>query len=66
MSTYALNFDAFGGLDEGHFVQLCRDNPELKLERTARGELVVVAPTGSETGRLNAEILADLVNQPIR
>jgi len=62
MSAYALNLDALGGLDEAHFVQLCRDNPDLKLERTAGGELIVMAPTGGETGRFNAEILADLVN----
>jgi len=60
MSAYALNLDAFGGLDEAHFIQICRDNPELKLERSARGELLVMAPTGGETGRFNAEILIDL------
>lgn len=60
MSDLALNLDALGGLDEAHFFQLCRDNPELRLERSARGALIVMSPTGSETGRINADILVDL------
>ncbi|MGF1492717.1 MAG: Uma2 family endonuclease [Microcoleaceae cyanobacterium] len=32
------------------FWELCQQNPELKLERTATGELIVNPPTGSETG----------------
>lgn len=61
MSALALNLTSLGGLDEGHFRQLCQDNPELRLERSADGELIVMSPTGSETGQLNAELLADIV-----
>ncbi|MFM1841864.1 MAG: hypothetical protein RLZZ490_600, partial [Cyanobacteriota bacterium] len=31
-----------------HFDQLCRDNPDLRLELTKDGELIVMAPTGGE------------------
>lgn len=30
---------------------ICRRNPDLKFERSAQGELVVVALTGGETGQ---------------
>jgi len=38
------------------FEQLCRSNPDLRLERTAQGELIAMAPSGSETGYYNADI----------
>jgi Uma2 family endonuclease len=37
-------------LTEEQFMQLCQENPELRLELTARGELVIMPPTGSESG----------------
>jgi Uma2 family endonuclease len=40
-------------LTEEQFVRLCEENPDLHLELTARGELVIMPPTGSETGRRN-------------
>ena len=40
-------------LTEDQFVRLCQENPDLQLELTARGELVIMPPTGSETGRRN-------------
>lgn len=40
-------------LTEEQFVRLCQENPDLQLELTARGELVIMPPTGSETGRRN-------------
>ena len=60
MPAYALNIDALGELDDHRFFQLCRDNPELKFERSADGELIVMALTGGETGRLNAALITDL------
>lgn len=61
MTAYTLKLAAVGNLNDERFYQLCRDNPEIKFERTAEGELVVMAPTGGETGRQNAEIVADFV-----
>lgn len=40
-------------LTDERFEQICRSNPELRLERTAKGELVVMSPTESETGNKN-------------
>jgi len=49
-------------LTEEQFMQLCQENPELRLELTAQGELVIMPPTGSETGwcdsRLNLRLAA--------
>ena len=38
------------------FQALCRDNPELRLELTAEGELIVMPPTGSKTGLRNSTL----------
>lgn len=38
------------------FDQLVRDNPELRMELTARGELILMSPTGARTGLRNLEI----------
>ncbi|NJM45091.1 MAG: Uma2 family endonuclease [Alkalinema sp. RU_4_3] len=36
-----------------HFDQLCLDNPDLRLELTKDGELIVMPPTGGESGKRN-------------
>lgn len=47
-------------LDDAALYDLCRRNPDLHIEREASGELIVLPPTGGETGRKNAELLIDL------
>ncbi len=42
------------------FVELALANRELKLERTATGELIVNPPTGGETGNRNLDIEGQL------
>jgi Uma2 family endonuclease len=49
-------------LTDEQFEQICTRNPDLKFERTAQGELVVVALTGGETGRRNIKLSARLEN----
>ncbi|UBF23807.1 Uma2 family endonuclease [Kovacikia minuta CCNUW1] len=49
-------------LNDEQFEQICKQNPDLKFERTAKGELVVVALTGGETGRRNIKLSARLEN----
>lgn len=36
--------------------ELCRVNRDLRVERTAKGELVILTPTGSEAGGRSSEI----------
>ena len=49
-------------VSEKAFWRLCRNNPDLRLERSARGELIVMAPAGAETGHRNAGLTAQLWN----
>lgn len=37
-------------LSEEQFMELCQENPELRLELTAQGELIIMPPVGSEGG----------------
>ncbi|MGB3639062.1 MAG: Uma2 family endonuclease [Rivularia sp. (in: cyanobacteria)] len=56
MSSLTLNLNPIVMLTREQFYQLCETNPELKLERNAQGELIVMPPTGGETGRSNSSI----------
>jgi Uma2 family endonuclease len=40
--------------------ELCARNPELAIERTAEGEIIVTSPTGGETGRRNFQLIVQL------
>lgn len=42
------------------FWRICQLNRDLRLERTATGKLVVMAPAGSESGGLNARLTTRL------
>jgi len=59
-TQFTLRFRPGLRLTDRVFGKLCAANPELKLERTAREELVVV-PTGSETAMRNAAVTAQVV-----
>lgn len=50
----ALDFHSVGLTDE-QFYQLCQDNEDLRLELTAEGDLIIMPPTGGETGSRNAD-----------
>ena len=49
-------------LSDEAFRRLCRANPELRLERTAKGELVVMPPAGPDSSNRNAGLTAQLWN----
>ncbi|NJO48041.1 MAG: Uma2 family endonuclease [Oscillatoriales cyanobacterium RM2_1_1] len=44
------------------FDELCKINPDLRLECTAQGELIVNPPTGGDTGASNAGLTAKFWN----
>ena len=60
MTAFTITLDPVGILTDEAFYQLCLANPDLKFERSAQGELIVMSPTGGESGRRNAEIATDL------
>jgi Uma2 family endonuclease len=47
-------------LTDEQFYEVCQLNHDLRLERTARGELVILPPTGGETSERNAEVTMQL------
>ncbi len=58
---FLLNARALELTDE-RFFRLCQDNRDLRLEMTAEGELIVMGPTSSDTGRRNARLNQRLAN----
>lgn len=59
--TFTIDLTPLIRLTDDQFEQLCAANPETKFERTPTGELVIMSPTGGETGKDNVEIAADFV-----
>ncbi|MBZ8178513.1 Uma2 family endonuclease [Oscillatoria salina] len=60
-TSLILNLDAVHLTDE-QFYQLCQNNRDLKFEKTSNGELIVMPPTGGNTGRYNLKITQQLAN----
>lgn len=60
MTSLTVNFNSILQMTDEQFYQLCEDNPDLRFERTAQGELIIMSSTGSETGRKNAGLTAQL------
>lgn len=52
-----LHFPHTARLSIDQFFDLCRANPDWKLELTATGDLELMPPTGGETGNRNATLL---------
>lgn len=48
------------GLTDEQFEKLCQDNPDLRIELTSKGELIIMPPTGMKTGWRNSKITARL------
>jgi Uma2 family endonuclease len=61
METLTLKVPPAVGLTDEQFYQLCMANEEWRLELTAEGELIIMPPTGGETGIRNSDINAQLV-----
>ncbi|MBD2252900.1 Uma2 family endonuclease [Nostoc parmelioides] len=61
MTAYTVNLNPIIKLTDDQFYQLCRENPGVKFERNHKGELIIMPPTGGETGNKNSEINADFV-----
>ena len=60
MTAITLNLNSIIKLTSEQFYQLCEENPDLKLERSANGELIARPPTGGETGKRNLTAGAQL------
>lgn len=49
-------------ITDDQFFELCQLNRDLRLERTAQGDIIVMPPTGFETGNRNTSITGQLYN----
>ena len=47
-------------MTEDEYYDFCQANADLRIERTAEGEIVIMAPTGGETGYRNHDLTVQL------
>jgi Uma2 family endonuclease len=60
MTAVTLNLDALTTLTPDQFWALSLTNRDVRLELTAQGKLIVMPPTGWESGKRNANVTTDL------
>ena len=60
MTALTLNLHNAIELTDERFEQICQSNRDLRFERTPTGELVVMSPAGSDTGRQNSGLNGQL------
>jgi Uma2 family endonuclease len=56
MTTLTLTLDPVVRLTHEQFYELCKVNHDLRLERSSTGELILMPPTGWESGRQNSKL----------
>jgi len=62
MTALTVNLNPVIKLTDEQFYQLCQANRELRFERTATGELIIMPPAGGETGNRNGRLTQQLFN----
>ncbi|MBD2003047.1 MULTISPECIES: Uma2 family endonuclease [Cyanophyceae] len=62
MTALTVNFNPIIKLTDEQFFQLCQVNENLRFERTATGELIIMSPAGGETGNRNGRLTQQLFN----
>ena len=62
MNALTVSLKSVIDMTDDQFFQLCQNNRELRFERTANGELIIMPPTGGETGNKNARITQQVMN----
>jgi Uma2 family endonuclease len=62
MSTVILELNSELQWTDRQFQQLCETNRNLKFERNAQGDLVIMSPTGGSTGNRNGRLNQQLFN----
>ncbi len=55
-----MNTATVNSMTQDQFFEFCQQNPDKRLERTAEGELIIMAPSGGGTGKRNLSIGAQL------
>ncbi|MCV3213980.1 Uma2 family endonuclease [Plectonema radiosum NIES-515] len=60
MNALTVNLKPIVELTDEQFFQLCQVNENLRFERRATGELIIMPPTGGETSNRNAGLTAQV------
>lgn len=60
MDTFVLDFNDILVLSDEQFFQLCQRHPGVQFERSARGELIIMPPTGGISGNRNFGLTTQL------
>ena len=61
MNSLILDLQSIELTDE-QFYQLCINNRDLRIEKNANGDLVIMPPTGGQTGNRNGRLIQQLFN----
>ncbi|MDF9795090.1 Uma2 family endonuclease [Catalinimonas alkaloidigena] len=60
MESFAIKFPDRLKLTDDEFYEFCRENEHVRMEKNSKGEVIIMAPTGGNTGRINKNILFEL------
>ena len=61
MTNLTIDLESISMTDEQFFI-LCQNNRDLRFERNANGDLIIMSPTGGETGNRNGRLSQQLFN----
>ncbi|MBW4553097.1 MAG: Uma2 family endonuclease [Aphanocapsa sp. GSE-SYN-MK-11-07L] len=59
--TTVLNLDPITTLTRSQFYQLCLANPDVPMERSPNGGLIILTPIGGEGGNQEANLIGDVI-----
>lgn len=60
METIVLKRKYFDGMTDQEFFDFCQEYENLKIERDSQGNIIIMPPTGADTGHKNIKITARL------
>lgn len=60
MTALVINLRPTIELTDDEFYKFCQQNPDLRIESTAEGALIVMPPTGGGSGKRNADLTTDV------
>lgn len=58
--TTVIDLSPLQGVSRDQFRWLCEANPDLSLERSPQGDLIIMSPVGGEGGSQEASLITDL------
>ncbi|MFM7423948.1 MAG: Uma2 family endonuclease [Elainella sp.] len=61
-SPIAINLPAIAAMSPTEFYEFCQANRDLRIERNAAGEVLIMSPTFSDTGNRSGKVFQQLAN----